>query len=61
MTDPQVIENLASFQVFAEAAIGYYRKLTEGGLPVDTVTRMTEEFHSALMRHLSSTIEVAKK
>jgi hypothetical protein len=49
-----VAEALSGVQILAEATVGYYRKLTDGGIPADVAAVMVTEFHMYLMGMLPS-------
>lgn len=50
----EVADALSGVQVLAEATVGYYRKLTDGGIPADVAGAIVAEFHTRLMDMIPS-------
>jgi Tfp pilus assembly protein PilV len=48
---------LSAMQIVAEAAVGYHKKLIDGGVPEESAGRMTEEFHTQMMAAMNSGIK----
>lgn len=64
MTDPDappsvsqdnvIAAALAPMQVIAETVVGYHKKLVDGGIALESASKMAEEYHTALLNMMQS-------
>lgn len=61
ITSEQIEAIMSMTQLMAETTNGYFKKLTDGGIPADIAGEMTKEFHHMLVESASSSAKLGQR